>query len=67
MGPETPAAVLEKMVVSETTFIFTMGTVTTCLCADKYVPVERESDDTEDRGASAGAMTLSKGGEEFQC
>lgn len=53
--------------VSGATFIFTMSTVTTCLYADKYDPVERESDDTEDRGASAGAMTLSKGGEEFQC
>lgn len=53
--------------VSGATFIFPMSTVTTCLYADKCDPVERESDDTEERGASAGAMTLSKGGEEVQC
>lgn len=51
---------------SGATFIFTMSTVATCLYADKCDPVERESDDTK-RGASAGAMTLSKGGEETQC
>lgn len=53
---------LEKIVVSRDTLIFTMRGIAACLCADKDDLAGRKSEDTEERGANAGAMTLSGGG-----
>lgn len=44
----------ERIVGSRDGFIFKMKGITACLCADK----EGESDDTEEREVSAGAMAL---------
>lgn len=48
--------------MSRDTSVFTMRGIPACPCADKDGPVGRKSDDAEERGASAGAMTLSGGG-----